>query len=472
MKVDQCISEICICGRHRCPKKPRKNIRPITSCDTKLPNSEYTEKYRKFNVPPRSAIKPAITAKKCDAKMETLTTNAEAYRAHKCEPVRQRPATSYHPPTVKMFDESTYLKDYCDFKIIAVPNSCKPKSKYKPPSVPLDDLTLHKQSFRTWDENTARGCRGVLQKPVHQSLPANRPFQALTTCQDDYREYRGIVPVKGKGRQSTLCTEGIYFMDTTHKMDFTRKPICFRKLCKPQIVRPELPPLKDSTLYQRDYRPPPKIVQRKDFRPVVRYNPPDNPLESDTFHKTDYKPWKVQEREIPPWTIKKPYEMPSIKMHDVTTYVYSYRKHPHFRQLPSRKPVQALKFGDGKVMESETCHSHDFRKWEVGPRRPIVKLDAYRLPEGKMLTESTYTSQFRGQFVPPSTTMKPKPLLKINVGPMQDTSVYQEEFRCPASGVCPASLLNSTSPEGKPLYLHTGSSMSHEYYMKLNGGRT
>ncbi|XP_023226266.1 stabilizer of axonemal microtubules 1-like [Centruroides sculpturatus] len=464
MKIKRCISNICICGRHHCPKKYSKDIiRPNPIPDSKLPSSEYIDKYEKFSTAlPKTTQLPV---KYTDQPMASETIASAAYKHHKIPPGKSYKSVSFIRSLPNLIGVSSYKEDYCNsYKKIPPAESYKPKEKYRANLNPLSDKTIHKDSYKLWKANDIVLCKGTAKKPVN-SFPyvGKRPFVGITKYKEDYREFANVYPERGTCKDSTLNPEGHLFLDSTYKTDFVENPIYINMPERVEVEILKLPPFKNTTVYQTDFRKPVDVKQLKSYRPEDTYKVFGYPSYKRTVYKKDYEFWSPSDNRRNPWMEKEPYETFSQPFSGVSVYSESYQKPPlEFDRLPKRRPTNYMKLGDGKVMECAKCYGEDYENCQ--PKIPKLP-EIYKTPRHKMLMESIYTTQYRGQFVPASKIMKPKENLKIREGAIADTTLYQDSYRCHPSTVCPSSLLHAVSPEGKPLFQHVGTTCGHEYYI-------
>ena len=312
--------------------------------------TNYRMNYVGRNQPVRSSMKPCDTDWSGDhPPMDSETEHRHQYIKPKIAERFQRKKDAWVPNMTKLDDLTNYRKDYMEKKVLPR-KSCKPDSNIIQSGVPMNDNSTHRHDYQRWP------CTKV--KAFH-------PDNNLAPCGD---------------------------MDllSTHRVQFTEKPIAVRTSCKPLPNRGSLPKFDTSTESRDSYN-------KKEMGPVLRP------------------------------TMKGEFVPSTVPLEDLTNYRMNYvgRNQP---VRSSMKPCDTDWSGDHPPMDSETEHRHQYIKQKIAERFQRKK-DAWVPNMTKLDDLTNYRKDYMEKKVLPRKSCKPDSNVLQSGVPMNDTSTHRHDYQ-------------------------------------------
>lgn len=111
-----------------------------------------------------------------------------------------------------------------------------------------------------------------------------------------------------------MISRGLMESETTVRHDYVAKHVE-----KPEIIIPcgnirtSSAPLDNRTMARLSYIHPGPVEPAINFKPILKYRPPSQPLPKETTQKLSYQPYIVHKKEFYPWTQKPTYKYVSYK---------------------------------------------------------------------------------------------------------------------------------------------------------------
>ncbi|CAL8072421.1 unnamed protein product [Calicophoron daubneyi] len=384
----KCICEICCCGRHKCPHRP-KAIVPWGPCVM----SEYTAQYHPHCLEPNQPIVQPSNIFSSGDPISDKTTNRTDYVPHCYEQPYTHKRDPYKPPEGKMENTTLYRNEF-------TPKNCPPSQPIKPIerkscAAKFDGQPTYRSDYKAWDlppivprkpkedkpplpkfdaepiyrrEFTPK-CIERLQNFKPPNLPkvydepfkgdtiyrteyiprevcppepakaptyskSTVPFETLTTNRKDYtaKEYCPVAPIKPI--QSTLASSGPMSRLTTNRMDFKDwGPQYPERASGPQYVAPQGERYMNST-YRTDFAEKP-ICPVTEIKPLER-KMCEAKFDGTTNYRHDYQPWEV----APPAQAKRPeWVPPDTPLDTMTTNRANFVPFPCVPTVESFKPA-------------------------------------------------------------------------------------------------------------------------------------
>lgn len=243
---------------------------------------------------------------------------------------------------------------------------------------------------------------------------------------------------------------------TTHKRDFTQKPIDLQKTAKKEYTRKSPGKFEADPSYKADYRkwslprtekithdpgykPPSAPFQgdsnyhtdyithrmaapRESMRPVENAKVSDEPFQKDTDYRQTYIKHPLQPREMK----EKPvYEPNKSKLDGLSNYMKDYIPKEQGKQStckPDSKPYQS-----DAPFQDDTTQRMDYKKWPT--ERPWVReQEQWTKPDGQMNTDTTTHTDYTKKPIERAVMIKPAGQHKTP-GKFCDDTNYKADFR-------------------------------------------
>ncbi|NXP14144.1 MAP6 protein, partial [Thinocorus orbignyianus] len=253
---------------------------------------------------------------------------------------------------------------------------------------------------------------------------------------------------------------------------------------RPGPVPPHPSPPADSVM-RHDYKP--WKVQRPEpsCKPKSEYQPSDTPFEKETQYQKDFRAWPIPKRGDHPW-IPKPGPSPVLALDRGSPEKTAQEKRRKVILPPEKKEEdpegedehpKTLRAGDGRekgrkkaeeagggraaadalnrqIKEEvaagvSSSYRNEFRPWiDVKPVKAIKAKPQYKPPEEKMIHETSYSAQFKGE------TSKPTPADNKFLERRRIRTLYSEPYKEPPKVEKPSvkpSKPKKTTTSHKPL---------------------
>ncbi|CAH8536979.1 unnamed protein product [Dicrocoelium dendriticum] len=443
----KCICEICCCGRHKCPHRPKATA-PWGPCVI----SEYASQYYPRCIPPNKAIIPSNSIAAAGDPISDKTTQRLDYVRHpQIQPYIHPPAL-YKPPEGKMEDTSVYMKEY-------TPKYCPQSKPVKIPegrgcSAKFDGTPTYRVDYKPWQVRPA-----TPRKPEQRRAELPK-FDAQATYRTEYGPKCMQKPITYKPPETRQIYEP-FKGDTIYRTEYITHEIEPPAPVKPKTYAKAKAPLDALTTNRKDYTP-------KEYCPSQPVIPASSsirntgPMSKVTTNRTDYKDWGPYYPERAP---TKEYKPPEGERHLASTYRCEFvRKNPC--------PAIPVKICDTRKCDAKfdgtTNYRHDYKPWDVVPKSPQkpAEWSPSDVPfDGTTTNRANYVAH-------PCITIPEKAMPKetrLDSGPFDDRTNYRLDYVpkevCPC---CPAGFLSKEqiSPDGY-MFQHIDE-RGHERYKNVS----
>ncbi|XP_072167064.1 stabilizer of axonemal microtubules 2-like [Diadema setosum] len=451
----RCICEICTCGRHRCPHRPKVTTRANGPCVI----SEYANKYKAYpGNGMRENFKPKPQMLKSGDPLSDATTNRIDFIPHElCRPPMHVPE-QYKPKEGDIDLLTSYTKDYPQRKI-EPPKSFRGNHTRSVSPGAFRGTPTYVDDYRKWELPPKEKL-----KDHHAYIPSNAAFDGLSTFTRDFpakrAEMRGSMKPDDRAKVSTSP-----FDDKT----------CHRMTYIPHDTQPKFVPAKPQykknphkfdglSTFQRDFTAKQGYVPES-CKPSNMPLRSDHPFEDNTTFRQSYQKWDM---ERPYQHVPEAWVKPGGNMDLMTTHTLAYPAHkikpPSPVRPPSGKPGRDVPFDD------RTNYKQDFRKWESMPfRRGDPSQRPYERPSVPFEGYSHYKTNYVAKHAHPAKSMAPGNTANLSSEPFDDRTNYKTDYIPKDFTPCPAVNLQSNGFKFTEL-----DNRGHEIWMKnqLNGTLT
>ncbi|CAH8856024.1 unnamed protein product [Trichobilharzia szidati] len=343
----QCICEICCCGRHKCPHRP-KAIVPWGPCVM----SEYSAQYHPHCISPESSIKPhANNLFASSEPVSDKTTHRIDYASHGiCEPPRVYKPSPYVPPKGKMEDTTCYRNDF-------IPKLCPPPEIIKPVermgcSAKFDGNPTYRSDYRPWDVKP-----NVPVKPKYEKSQLPK-FDAQPTYRQEYIPHCMQKTESFKPVNLPKVYDEPFKGDTIYRTEYVTQPIQPKTPPKPQTIAKSTVPLDTLTTFRKDFTPK-EICLNPSYKPSQQLVTSKDPISKLTTNRIDFKDWGCQP---PERTAAPPYQPMQGDRYLDSTYRSDYSEKPICPPTVI-KPIEIPKC-DAKF-DDTTNYRNDYVPWNT-----------------------------------------------------------------------------------------------------------
>lgn len=223
------------------------------------------------------------------------------------------------------------MLDACSnkFKYVQPPirESFKPKTVFQRSNVPIENNTIYRNSFSSFDPETLAKIRAQAKIPVVAlQLDEDIPMQSETTHSMSYPQYNDnnrpnlILP-----RDKIGLSRGSVSNITTNRYSYVVK-----NGKRPAAIMPSdhfiasKAAMDSATTASLSYPGHTDTLRTKSFKPNLSFNGPKQPFDTNTTHKLSFVMIPVTQREIPPWARPAIYQVPKVPMESATTHKMSF----------------------------------------------------------------------------------------------------------------------------------------------------
>ncbi|KAI1889708.1 hypothetical protein AGOR_G00165730 [Albula goreensis] len=444
-----CICEICNCGRHRCAHRP-------TSLYTKDNNAcaltEYKEKYPTYglyNAP--TSMKPKQEYQKDRGRMEGTTTFKSDYVPYEVSRRPARQQAEYKPNSGEIDLDTTYKLDFNPYEVQPfVP--ARPKEKLHSKGGKLETLPTYKEDFRPWEIS-----KRELTKPEFTYQPPSAKFGNPTTFQDDFVP-RGLVPRESCKPPSVAKLSSTPFDGlTSNRISFIPHALEARFVKPKEEYKPSSQPFQDHTTHKTDFQGLPGQLP-KSCKPDYAKVASDAPFDGSTEFRDRFQQWPVS---LPQVRQSAEYVGPTVPMDLSTTSQDDFIKHP-IQPFVSVKPLPRPTKSSAPFQGNTTMRD-DFKAWELRRQEVIKRPEEMRKASGKIDHLTTFKAHYTQHDVQPPISFKPANAPMRSEAPLDDETMYRNEFTPKKISVCPASF---DSPPG--YVFDTSDERGHRFFRKLS----
>ncbi|PAA60122.1 hypothetical protein BOX15_Mlig028915g2 [Macrostomum lignano] len=425
-RPEQCICEICNCGRHRCKVHPN---RPVSDGPCTL--SEYNNKYIQHPMQPVSSYKPAARPAAGDGPLSDQTTNRVDYVPHPLERPHFHQPDQYRQPEGSFEDTTMYKKDYTQKQ----GDRAQPiKREVKRGALgEFQGEPTYKHDYRQWE--LTKPDRGG---PQNTWQPPRDPFGGIPTYQTDYVPYAVRPTASFKPNEAAKLSQAPLEDMTDYRQSYVPHPL-ERRQERERLgwSRPAVP-FDGMSTFTRDYTAKGTAV-RAPMKPDARPHASDAPFHDDTTHRVDYKPWELSR----PFVHQSDtYVPPEGTIDDTTTYVKDYPAHPLVRQTYSKKPDRGLPSGP---FDDATDYKDNYRQWQMGSRVRAGPNQQYQPNPAPFEGQSTTSSHYVPHPLDLRRSFKPTQGAARGEEPFDGTTLYRMEYVPKHTEPCPAAFLETNS---------------------------
>ncbi|XP_029646516.1 stabilizer of axonemal microtubules 2-like [Octopus sinensis] len=441
----KCICNICTCGRHYCKHQDCTFIHPGAKTE---PVTEYSARYTEHELGKVESFRPKH-APLPDGKMECKSIQREDFQPYQLEKKWVRPQEIWQ----------------------------------KPPGT-IDNLTSYNITYT--------GRQSAPVRPIrHDKLTLSvGKFEGEPTYRADYKKWDKIPSKKYGPVYSWSPPTQKLANESTFTRDFKYNYEPPRKSMRPEILSKIEPPLEDKTGYREDYVAhslPPKVLKEKQtynlpavpldclttsrhdyqgqsgprtlsYKPKLTPVCAQEPFPDMTTFKQDFCEWPTEKRSIrqPTQYVKPPGKVEQNTVHKLTYKEFPVQHTTSYRPKTSHRPL-------GNI-ESNTSYNTDYKRFDVPPVR-ISKKESYAPPEVPFQGISTHQAHFIEHPRTQTKSFKPTSFQRTDEAPLDDSTMYRNEYTPKEVPVCPIIFLNTD----KSLYEFEGNSKTgHQLYKPLS----
>ncbi|XP_076166242.1 uncharacterized protein LOC143146116 [Ptiloglossa arizonensis] len=262
------------------------------------------------------------------------TTQKLSYRPCNVPEKETRPwqlRPTYRPPDVAMCGRTTYSESFRKSDESCTEKPIKPvATDILPHGGEFAGKTVYKESYQ-------ESCNVERVEPFVPCNSISKPDGAIsgeTTNKLSYQPVRSekrfpIVP-----RSRPTVEAGPVQSETTNRCDFAPKTSTRPDLIYPcdNIRNPETP-MDDKTTTRLSYARPGSIECVQSFKPIVQYTRLLPKIDFESVSKLSYQPWTPIPKERVPWAVKSKYQPPTNPMCSNTIYQASYPAPGHYEEM-------------------------------------------------------------------------------------------------------------------------------------------
>ncbi|KAL7880156.1 hypothetical protein SRHO_G00024100 [Serrasalmus rhombeus] len=433
MAVQQCICQICTCGKHRCPQQPNveENLVP-TGCLL----TEYQENFLAHcTTATCAATKRQNEWKPLEGKMENTTTFRRDYVPHKVTRRSTTAAEVYVPPDGTMMLTSTYAEDYKNHPVQQHMVN-KQTREYSPPTTKMVATSLYQEEFKPWSLERCQPFR------TNDNLTVNQEkFVNTTTFRDDFCP-KISSSTREKFKPIPQIQESLPFDGTTnYKLHYVPHPVKPRKPREKEKYRPSSASFDGVSTHKQDYKGIPTEVP-KPIKVKDAWGTNCAPFQATTEFHDQYKPWSLQ--------LKQAHKVENYRpvvgnMDFLSTTHADYVLHEYQQVQHVRPPISAWE-KNKEPFQGKSVMKEDYRAWDVACQ-PQVKDTVKPLGTSE---NTTFRSQHRCK----SNTFMHVPIQNASSHRPMLQGLYTEKPPgfCPASFAAPPGFEYTCSKAGHRLY--------------------
>lgn len=418
----KCICEICTCGRHRCPHRP-KAPRPTGPCTI----LEYTEKYPAHSLNGmRKSLKPAQETVRGSGPLSDQTTNRMDYIPHEVSRIQVKQPEQYQKVPGDMDLLTSYIRDYPEKKAPPV-KSFRDFSQHVPAGefkgVPTYTTDYRKWSLPVRDNGQVH----------HTYVPPSAPFEGTSTFSRDYQPKRVPVRESLKPSENTHISSAPLDDKTSHRVDYVPHAAQPRYVHQYAPYQKNRAPFEGLTTFQKDYTGK-RASLPKSFKPDQVPMHSDQPFNDETTFRRDFQKWQSRP---PPPRVQQAWVQPQGAMDLSTTSGLAFPAHRVQPVKPSG-PVQRSHSAEAPF-DDRTNYKQDFRKWDSRPERrgdPTQKL--YERSNIPFEGNTDYRTQFVPKHAQVPRSFAPDNSPKLSSDPFDDRTMYNIDYIPKEAPPCPA----------------------------------
>ncbi|KAL4227667.1 hypothetical protein ACF0H5_013103 [Mactra antiquata] len=427
----RCICDICTCGRHRCPHRPTNHL---SQGDGPCQLTEYTNVYKPHPLGPRENFKPSQQPMQGGEFLDK-TTQRQDYKPHPLEkPFVHRP-DEYVKPQGDMEKTTSYGQEYVQ-KHAAPAKAIRNEGQRQLPAR-FEGEPTYKSDYRKWD-GTGR------QQPYGMQAawePPKSKFEGQTTFQHDYRNKE--IPM----RQSFKPNDGPRMSDAPFEDKTTQRDAYITHAMPPKFqrqreeYRPSGAQFDGMSTFKRDYKGAlgePTVS----FKPEGRAFQSDQPFDSDTTNRNDFKKWPM---ERPFVHAHEPYQKPAGDMDMNTTHKQTYREMP-IERVVAMKPNSAKQAS--APFDGRTNYNTDFIQ-KNGQRAQPAKQPDYIPNNAPFEGRSTYKGHYIPHSMQPNRSFRPDNTAFRSDAQFDDHTLYRQDYVPKPIQVCEAAIIDQPTSRFK-----------------------
>ncbi|XP_068090491.1 stabilizer of axonemal microtubules 1 isoform X2 [Hyperolius riggenbachi] len=408
--------------RHRCPYLAS---RLYENLDEPCFLSEYADMFTMHQCKPVTSCKPKDVYHKSPKEMEFLSTFRSDYVPHAVMPKKLQVLSKYEPSKEHMDLNTIYKQDYCPYCVRPCP-SFKPLQSRIASKSKMDSKSTYKGDYQLW--NT---CKRQSMKPPNAYRPPTGKFDIKSTFQDHFQFWSPCRSRSCKPINVSLGSQVPFDSLTNYRVDYIPYTVQRIRLGEKEKYKPSDEPFDSLTTNKQDYKGLPGETTKslKPIHGLVKWGIPFN---HTSEFQDKYKVWP----QPPPYEKKiLTYTEPTGKMDLLSTTQCDYTPHM-FQPKTNFKPVsQYQKHSDN--FEAISIMKEDYKPWR-GKKTTPLKPQAYRInSSGPFLDMTTVKHDYVPHPLQYTMSFKPANKAFISSAPMDDQTTHRTTYTVKPFQVCP-----------------------------------
>ncbi|KAG7200485.1 hypothetical protein KM043_001051 [Ampulex compressa] len=307
--------------------------------------------------------------------------------------------------------------------------SFAPEKVYCPPKSQLDANTTYHLSYSTID-STMPCIRPEPIRPTHSLDKSSGEFCNETTNKLSYRPVWEVVKANPiLPRRRSMTGRGIMENVTTTRRDYIPK-----YMQRPEMILPckniavSSSPFDSSTTTRLSYMPHEPVEPTVNFKPILKYCPPSQPMLKDTTQKLSFQPLCVKEIHRP--RKRSTYKAPDKPMCGKTIYSESYLKNEQPQMVKPILPSPANILPSAAEFTEKTIYKESYIGCNADRVEAIIPSGNISLPDDKMTMDTINKLSYRAVQAKRRKPILPRYRNMMGQGPMQSDTTNRRDFGC------------------------------------------
>ncbi|XP_041465060.1 stabilizer of axonemal microtubules 2-like [Lytechinus variegatus] len=420
----RCICEICTCGRHRCPHRPKGPQKANGPCTI----SEYSNKYKAYpGNGMRENFKPKAQMLKSGDPISDATTNRLDYIPHEVERPAMHVPEQFKPKEGDIDLLTSYTKDYPHRKAQPAKSYRGNQTRAVSPGA-FKGTPTYVDDYRKWNLPPKEQL-----KDHHAYIPPNAAFDGLSTFTRDFPAKRAAMRQSMKPNDEAKVSTTPFDDKTSHRMTYI-----------PHAAQPKFVPTKPQykknphkfeglSTFQRDFNAKQGYVPES-CKPSNTPLRSDQPFDDNTTFRQSYQKWDLARpyQHVPEAWVK-----PGGQIDLNTTHNLAFPAHKVQPALPVRP--HSGRHGQNVPFDDRTQYNQDFKKWNSVPtRRGDPSQRPYERPSVPFEGMSHYQTNYLAKHAHPAKSMAPDNVANLSSEPFDDRTNYKAEYIPKEFSPCPA----------------------------------
>lgn len=438
----KCICNICTCGRHYC-KHQSCNI--MHSGEKQEPVTEYGARYTEHELGKVEPYRPKQTPL-VDGKMETKTIQREDYQPYQIEKQWVRPREIWKKPPGTIDNLTSYNINYTGRQSAPVKPIRHDKITLTPGK--FGGEPTYRADYKKWENYPAKK-----YGPVSSWSPPTEKVADESTFTRDFK-YNYEPPRKSMRPERLNQVADVPLENKTgYREDYVAYSLTPKVLKEKQTYNLPSVPLESITTSQHDYQGQ-TGPRTHSYKPKLVPVSSQEPFPDMTTFKHDFREWPTERRSIqqPNLYVKPPGKLEQNTVHKLTYKEFPIQRTPCFRPQTTHRVT-------GNI-EGNTSYNTDFKRFDIPPIR-VNKKEAYTPPDVPFQGISTHQAHFIEYPRTHTKSFKPLSFHRTDNVPLDDNTMYRNEYTPKEVAMCPILLLNTD----KSMFKFEGNSKTgHQLY--------